>query len=315
MEATFTLDVTLIEPKLKHPTIFEYFDKLNPGECLAIENDHDPKPLYYELIGERGNIFTWTYTEKGPEWWIVEIAKNPSDEEGGITIGAIAAEDIRKAELLKSKGIDFACGGNKTLKQAGAEAGFSEEELLALLNTADTSAHAPSFDYNQWEVDFLADFIVNTHHRYIKDNYANLKEIAQKVSQQHSDVHPELNRLQSSIQFFMDSLHNHILKEEKLIFPAIKEALARKNGQALANPQFEKGFLKTSIQLMQKEHEISNEDLTFFRKLTADYQLPDDACNSYRYLFEKMQEFESDLQTHIHLENNILFPKALKLED
>lgn len=315
MEATFTLDVTKIEPKRKHPEIFEYFDKLNPGECLVIENDHDPKPLYYELIGERGNIFTWTYTEKGPEWWIVEIAKNTADDEGGITIGSIAAEDMRKAELLKSKGIDFACGGNKTLKQAGAEAGYTEEELLAMLNETEKSAPSPSFDYNKWGIDFLADFIVNTHHNYIKENFNNIKEISQKVAQQHSEVHPELNRLNSSIQFFMDSLHNHILKEEKLIFPAIKEALAKKNGNAPANPQFEAGFLKQAIQLMQKEHEISNEDLTFFRKLTNDYQLPEDACNSYRYLFEKLKEFESDLQTHIHLENNILFQKALKLEE
>jgi len=316
MEATFTLDVTQIEPKRKHPAIFELFDQLKPGEALVIENDHDPKPLYYELIGERGNIFAWTYLQKGPEWFIVEIAKNPENEEGGLTIGSIAAEDIRKAEILKAKGIDFACGGNKTLKQAGEEAGISEAELLAALNDADVkTSTAPSFDYNKWSLSFLADFISNTHHQYIKEHFKELKEIAQKVAEKHGEQYPELNRLSSSVSFFMDSLHNHILKEERLLFPAIKEALDQKAGKAPSNSQFEPGFIKQSIQVLQKEHHISGEDLTFFRKITNDYELPEDACSSYRHLFAKLQEFESDLQIHIHLENNILFPKALKLEE
>ena len=131
------LNVTALEPRMKHPTIFQYFDALTPGQSFIIENDHDPKPLYYELIGERGNIFTWEYLEKGPEVFVVQIAKNPADGAREETIGSIAAKDIRKAELLKSKGIDFCCGGNKTVKEASAEAGISEAELRAELQHAD----------------------------------------------------------------------------------------------------------------------------------------------------------------------------------
>ncbi len=92
------LDVTLLEPRQKHPTIFVRFDELAAGEHLTIHNDHDPKPLYYQLIGERGNIFTWEYLEQGPEWWIVKISKKIAGENEE-TLGQIAAKDLRKAQV------------------------------------------------------------------------------------------------------------------------------------------------------------------------------------------------------------------------
>lgn len=96
------LDVTRIEPRLKHPTIFKHFDELDTGESFIIDNDHDPKPLYYQLLGERGNIFTWEYLEQGPQRWQVKIAKNANEE-------AVAGKDQRKAEVFKAKGIDQHC--------------------------------------------------------------------------------------------------------------------------------------------------------------------------------------------------------------
>ncbi|MDQ2862511.1 MAG: DUF542 domain-containing protein, partial [Bacteroidota bacterium] len=111
------LNVTLIEPKLKHPTIFVKFDELNAGESLTIHNDHDPKPLYYQLLGERGNIFTWEYLEEGPQLWRVKISKKLSGQ-GDETLGEIAVKDLRKAEVFKKYGLDFCCGGKKTVKEA-----------------------------------------------------------------------------------------------------------------------------------------------------------------------------------------------------
>jgi len=101
-----TLDVTRIEPRLKHPTIFEHFDALVPGERFIIHNDHDPRPLYYQLLGERGNIFTWEYLESGPGHWRDEIAK-PATEKVAETVGESAAKDGRKAEVFRKMGIDF----------------------------------------------------------------------------------------------------------------------------------------------------------------------------------------------------------------
>ncbi len=308
-----SLDVTQIAPRLKHPTIFKHFDELEPGESFIIENDHDPKPLYYELIGERGNIFTWEYIEKGPEWFVVKIAKKTPNAENEETVGAIAAKDIRKAEILKQKGIDFCCGGNKTLKQASEQAGISEEELSAALADAESMPLSPSQDYNKWELDFLVDYIVNTHHRYVKENAEIIAGLATKVAQRHADAHPELNKLSKGVQHFLNDLLHHAEKEEQLLFPIIKECVA-KNKTPNHTATIASGTMPQHILMMQKEHEIAGEDLTYFRRLTDNYTLPNDACNSYTYLFQKMNEFENDLHKHIHLENNILFPKALKLE-
>src|SRR3954452_17515681 len=112
---TTILDVTKIEPRLKHPTIFEYFDRLDAGEKLIIHNDHDPKPLYYQMLGERGNCFTWKYLLDGPEVWEVEICKNDSEQRAE-TLGEIVKKDLRKAETFKKLGLDSCCGGKKTLE-------------------------------------------------------------------------------------------------------------------------------------------------------------------------------------------------------
>ncbi len=307
MATVTSLDVTKIEPRLKHPTIFTHFDALGAGEELIIENDHDPKPLYYELLGERGNIFTWEYLEKGPTWFVIKITRLAAggDEE---TVGAIAARDIRKAEILKARGIDFCCGGNKTLKEASKEAGVNEVELKAALEAADKTPVSPSQDYDKWEPGFLIDYIVNTHHRYVKETLGSICAMAVKVAQRHGEEHPELKKLSRSLAHFADDLLAHLEKEEMELFPAIKDAFAKGADMASAATD----SLRQRILMLQKEHSVAGEDLGFFRKLTGNYALPEDACNSYNYLFAKMKEFEDDLQRHIHLENNILFPKALK---
>jgi regulator of cell morphogenesis and NO signaling len=133
------LNVTEIEPKLKHPTIFTRFDALKAGESLTILNDHDPKPLYYQLLGERGNIFTWEYQEQGPKLWRIKISKRPegvADE----TLGEIAAKDLRKAEVFKKYGLDFCCGGKKTVKEACAEKGIDVTKVEQELQNSDKTS-------------------------------------------------------------------------------------------------------------------------------------------------------------------------------
>lgn len=307
------LDVTKIEPRIKHSTIFEYFDKLQPGESFIIHNDHDPKPLYYQLLGERGKIFTFEYLENGPQHWHIEIKKNDTDQTtGAITIGDIAAKDYRKAEVFKKMGIDFCCGGAKTLKEASIEAGVTEEALMQALNEANTLTTTASQDYNSWNIDFLADFIVNTHHQYVKNNADIINNMAQKVASHHKENHPELPEMALRVNNFLQDMIHHMAKEENILFPAIKKLVAHQNDPQ-SNP-FQPGMVTSAVQMMKQEHEQAGEDLRFFRKLTNDFLLPEDACNSYQYLFEKMKEYEDDLHKHIHLENNILFPKAEKLE-
>jgi regulator of cell morphogenesis and NO signaling len=307
------LDVTKIEPRLKHPTIFKHFDALANGASLELHNDHDPKPLYYQLLGERGATFSWKYLEEGPETWIVKIGKLPANVTDPETVGAISAKDYRKAEVFRKMGIDFCCGGEKTLQEAGAEAGLSEEDLKEALKAAEQAPVSPSRNYDKWDLDFLADFIVQTHHRYIKDNTEIIDGLAQKVAGHHGDNHPELKELAPRVHYFLQDLIHHMEKEENVLFPAIKRLAA--NYQMNQPVSIHAGAISRPISVMEAEHDHSGADLKLFRRLTNDYQLPQDACNSYKYLFDKMQELEGDLHEHIHLENNILFPKAIALEN
>ena len=142
------LDVTTLPPREKHPTIFRRFDALKEGETLTIANDHDPKPLYYQMINERGRVFTWEYLESGPEWWRVKITKEtPVDE---TTVGQLAAADLRKAEVFRKYGIDFCCGGRKTVAQACLEKGLDYIAVEKELNSTRNTGGMRATNYNQW---------------------------------------------------------------------------------------------------------------------------------------------------------------------
>lgn len=307
------LNVTLLEPRQKHPTIFVRFDELMEGETLIIHNDHDPKPLYYQLLGERGNIFTWEYMEQGPEWWIVNITKRISGENDE-TLGQIAAKDLRKAEVFKKYGLDFCCGGKKTVKEACAEKGLDVTKIEQELQQADKNPAGRPLPYGDWSLDFLADYIVNTHHSYVKKTLPELTGYAAKVAQVHGSQHPELVIIKKLVEEVNAELSTHMIKEEKVLFPYIKELVAAiDNIKPLHATHFES--VQTPINMMEMEHELVGKNMEEIRRLSNNFTLPEDACASYSLLYRMLEEFENDLHTHIHLENNILFPKALKLEN
>lgn len=303
------LNVTLIEPRLKHPTIFEHFDALDEGEGFIILNDHDPKPVYYQLLGERGDIFIWEYLEQGPQWWKVSIKKRISGENTE-TLGQIATKDLRKAEIFKKYGLDFCCGGKKTVKEACAEKGLDvaavEHELQQAEKQTFASPLPRPLPYNDWKLDFLADYIVNTHHSYVKASLPELLKYADKVAKVHGAHHPELFNILELVGEIRQEMTEHMEKEEAFLFPYIKQlALSKTND----------GNVKQSIDLMEKEHQFVGKSLSDIRLLSQDYALPEDACASYGLLYKMLQEFEGDMFTHIHLENNILFVKARELEE
>lgn len=306
------LNVTLLEPKQKHPTIFARFDLLAEGESLTIHNDHDPKPLYYQLLGERGNIFIWEYLEEGPEWWKVRISKRVTGENDE-TLGEIVAKDLRKAQVFKKYGLDFCCGGKKTVKEACAEKGLDVTKVEKELQQADALPASRPLPYGDWSLDFLADYIVNTHHSYVRKNLPDIKAYANKVMKVHGSRHAELLRINQLVEEIYAELTAHLVKEEKVLFPYIKELVAATNGtQLLQASHF--GTVQNPINMMEMEHEIVGKNLAEIRVLSNDYTLPEDACASYSLLFRMLDEFEEDLHLHIHLENNILFPKALDIE-
>ncbi len=308
------LNVTLLEPQMKHPTIFVRFDELTPGESLTIHNDHDPKPLYYQLLGERGNIFTWEYLEEGSKLWRVKISKR-TESEADETLGEIAAKDLRKAEVFKKYGLDFCCGGKKTVKEACAEKGIDGTKIEQELQNSDkTSFTARPLPYNDWNLDFLTDYIVNTHHSYGKKTIPDIRIYAAKVATVHGAHHPELLRINQLAQEVCDEMSSHMVKEETVLFPYIKQLVTAKNN-GTGKVQFGNlQTVETPINMMEMEHELVGGNMNEIRKISNNYELPEDTCASYSFLFKTLDEFENDLHIHVHLENNILFPKALDLE-
>ncbi|MCC7430714.1 iron-sulfur cluster repair di-iron protein [bacterium] len=303
------LDVTKIEPKFKHPTIFEKFDSLPKGESFILHNDHDPVPLYYQLLHERGKIFDWEYLKRGPEVFEIKITKL-LPEENLRTIGEIVAEDIRKAEVFRKFGLDFCCGGHKTVKQACDEAGVSYKAVENALNLADRSSDNRSQNFNAWKPDFLADYIQNTHHVYVLEAFDLLDQISVKVAHVHGQNHPELIRIAEIYKSVEQELLHHLPDEENILFPRVKELV---NSAKQTKPS-ESGSVLALIGKMQQEHSLVGDKMKEIRKLSKDFQPPHDACTSYKLLFAKLEEFETDLFEHIHLENNILFPKVVTLE-
>lgn len=297
------LDVTALEPRMKHPTIFAWFDKLAGGEEFMIHNDHDPKPLYYQLLGERGNTFTWEYIENGPEDWLVKIGKLP---EGAAeqTIGEIAAKDLRKVEVFKKYGLDFCCGGKKTVKEACLEKGLDVTKIEKELQETNQQNPVAALNFSDWKPEFLAEYIVNVHHGYIKKVMPDLVQYAVKVRNVHAGSHPELMEVAQLVQILENELREHLQEEEELVFPAIKKLSAGAN----KSNDFEN--LDKSIQLMEDEHDEVGKILARLREITGGYTLPSDACASYTLLYNTLNSFENDMFTHIHLENNILFPSA-----
>jgi len=310
----YILDVTAIDHKLKHQTIFQKFDELKPGESLTIHNDHDPKPLYYQLLGERGNIFTWEYLEQGEDLWRIKIAKR-GEEQAEETLGDIVAKDLSKAEVFKKYGLDFCCGGKKTVKEACAEKGVDFTKVQKELQNSDkTSVTTRPLPYNDWSLDFLADYIVNTHHSYVKKTIPDIRTYADKVAKVHGAHHPELLKINKLAQEVCEEMSSHMVKEETVLFPYLKQLVAAKNNGTEKVKFGNLETVETPISMMEMEHEVVGNNMEEIREISNNYQIPDDGCASYSFLFKTLNEFENDLHIHVHLENNILFPKALDME-
>jgi regulator of cell morphogenesis and NO signaling len=310
-EDIFVLNVTLLEPRLKHPTIFKHFDALNHGEAFQILNDHDPKPLYYQMIAERGPVFAWEYLQQGPQWWQVQITKNKQE---GESVGSIAAKDIRKAEVFKKYGIDFCCGGKKSLKQACAEVNVDVAVVEAELDKAYTiEIKTPVIDFTRWEAGFLSDYIYNQHHLYFYQERPIISDLVDKVVGRHGEHFPVLFEVEKLYRLLEQELANHFMKEEKVLFPFIKELTQAKKTGDLSYLQ-DLPSVQHPVEMMEKDHDDAGGLLAEIRKATDNYTPPAGSCNSFNLLYKKLEALEADLHLHVHLENNILFPKALELE-
>jgi len=241
----------------------------------------------------------------------VQIAKNTT--EAGETVGSLAAKDIRKAEVFKKFGIDFCCGGKKSLQVACKEANVPVDEVEAALAQAEVVPVAGGNDFSRWDAGFLSDYIYNQHHMYYYDEASVINDLLIKVMNRHGNHYPELKQLYTLYTQLQEELNVHFLKEEKVVFPFIKALVKAKKTGDTADLDNQPS-LTEPIQVMEEDHEAAGTILAQIRSLTQNFTTPPDACNSFQFLYKKLEGLEADLHQHIHLENNILFPKALAIE-
>lgn len=238
-----------------------------------------------------------------------EISKNKN----AATIGEMVAEDYRKAEVFKKFGLDFCCGGKKSIESACNEKGINAVELNEALDALDKEQKEFSQDVNKMDLDELIDHIINTHHKYVINSLPILGEYSAKVAKVHGNTNPEVLEIADQYQYIANELRAHMHKEEGILFPYIRQiAIAKRNNESLSPPPY--GTVRNPINMMEEEHDSAGNTMAAIKKLSNDYSPPEHACNTYHVLYAKLKEFEEDLHRHIHLENNILFPKAIKFE-
>lgn len=223
-----------------------------------------------------------------------------------IPVGDIVADDFRTSSLFKNAGIDFCCGGKQSLEDACAENGIDAKKLETDLREVMEEPATPGMNFKEWEPVFLCDYIVNTHHKFVTKNMPEVVFYTQKIAEVHGDHHPELIEVANLFSQINTELLQHLKNEEEVFFPAIKEVVATGSEKA-------KETIQSEIIRLSEEHDFAGGAMDEINKITRGYKLPEDACNSYKLAFDLLDKFEDDLHIHVHLENNILFSKALEL--
>jgi regulator of cell morphogenesis and NO signaling len=231
------------------------------------------------------------------------------------TVRRIAIDSPACIPVLESWGIDYCCGGQKSLKQACQDRHLPEMEIMEQLEkAASETTHDP---VNNWDGRSLADLarhIVSRHHIYVRQQLVRLEHLGEKVRRKHAQAHPEIGKLFELLLTVRDELSMHMMKEEQILFPYIarlEHAFQAKHG--IPEPAF--GTVANPIRQMMNEHDDAGSLMTAIRKISNGYTAPADACASYSAFYAALKEFELDLHQHIHLENNILFPRSVRMEE
>ncbi len=227
-------------------------------------------------------------------------------------IGDIVAQDFRTAAIFKNYGIDFCCKGGRTIEEACESKKLDADKIYEEIGNLPKN-DGGTIDFNSWPLDLLADYVEKTHHRYVEEKTPVLQAFLDKLCKVHGGRHPELFEIRDLFEASARDLGAHLKKEELILFPFIKNMVqAQISGNVIQQPPF--GTVENPVNMMKHEHTVEGERLRKIAELTDKYNQPADACNTYRVTFSMLQDFENDLHKHIHLENNILFPKAIRLE-
>jgi regulator of cell morphogenesis and NO signaling len=221
------------------------------------------------------------------------------------TVAELAISQPGALSVFMKYNIDYCCGGNRSLTDACIRLGLNPEKIKAeILSTPAQETSIPT-RANQWSAALLADYIVQNHHVYVKHAIPEIQILLEKVCNAHGDDNIELLNIQQDFADLADELLNHMNKEEIALFPAIKRLVAKNDPE---HPLVDQ--LQAPIEAMEQEHVVAGDLMKSIRKLSNNYSVPEYACPTYRVTYQKLKEFDNDLMTHVHLENNILFRKA-----
>ena len=230
------------------------------------------------------------------------------------TVRELALESSTATRVFERLGIDYCCGGGKSLEEACRGANLSLEQVQSELDGAEQQANTGSA--RDWQREPLTDLIAHingTHHKYVRQEIARLAPLFEKVCGVHGKNHPELLHMQAIFRGVAQELTHHMMKEEMVLFPYIvrmEEAVIQRD--PVLPPPF--GTVANPVAMMEHEHDSAGQALRAMRAAGNGYEPPEGACASYQALYRALAEFEADLHQHIHLENNILFPRAIAME-
>jgi regulator of cell morphogenesis and NO signaling len=225
------------------------------------------------------------------------------------TVGQLVSESPARARVFEQLGIDYCCGGKRPLAAVCAEKGLAVDSVVARLAAAAQGSSGEA-DWTRRSMTALADHIEATHHTYLKSELPRLSARVQKVVNAHGTRHPELAQVQQVFEQLRDELTSHMMKEERILFPAIR-AIEAGDGAAASHC----GSIRNPIHVMESEHDGAGDALARLRTLTSDYVVPEGACNTYLATLHALEELERDMHQHVHKENNILFPRAIAAEE
>ncbi|HLT75458.1 MAG TPA: iron-sulfur cluster repair di-iron protein [Ohtaekwangia sp.] len=227
-----------------------------------------------------------------------------------ISIADVAIAFPYALDILNEYHLDYCCGGKRLFTNACAKAGADPAEVWSKLNrTRDNRSGDSRMNFASWNVSLLIDFVVQHHHGYVRESIPRIQELMDKVCNAHGSDTPHLLTVRDNFNALADELLQHLPKEELILFPAMRRMFGDTPAEEERNVIV--GGLNAPIDVMEDEHERAGQLVKEIRVLTQNYTVPEHACPTYRLAFLMLNQFDNDLMQHIHIENNILFPKAL----
>jgi regulator of cell morphogenesis and NO signaling len=227
------------------------------------------------------------------------------------TVGDVVAADFRAVAVFEQFGIDFCCACRRTLDDACRAAAADPEVVVHALEALPPVIETDD-DAARWPIPQLIDFILSTHHAYVRSAMPRITRYLVKLVEVHGSRHPELSRVAMYFEQVVADLEQHMVKEEQILFPYLRDLAA--SGDSCGRTQSPFGTIANPIRMLEREHQEVGDALRLIRELTRGYATPPDTCTTCAVTMAELLQFERDLHRHVHIENNMLFPAAVRIE-